>query len=69
MRQKKKKMHHQESSQKEVQKRKQTRSLDFFLKWVADMMDNLKIEFAKSFENTTDEEVSWLKQKKNNQNS
>ena len=57
-------MHHQESSQKEVQKRKQTRSLGFFLKWVADMMDNLKIEFAKSFENTTDEEVSWLKQKK-----
>ena len=56
-------MHHQESLQKEVQKRKQTRSLDFFLKWVADMMDNLKIEFAKSFENTTDEEVSWLSKK------
>ena len=39
--------HHQESSQKEVQKQKQTRSLDFSLKCVADMMDNLKIEFAK----------------------
>ena len=39
--------HHQESSQKEVQKQKQTRSLDFSLKCVADMMNNLKIEFAK----------------------
>ena len=38
---------HQESSQKEVQKQKQTRSLDFSLKCVADMMNNLKIEFAK----------------------
>ena len=55
-----KNMHHQESSQKEVQKQKQTRSLDFSLKCVADMMDNLKIEFAKSFENTSDEEVSRL---------
>ena len=27
------------------------------------MMDNLKIEFAKSFENTSDEEVSRLKQR------
>ena len=53
-------MRHQESSQKEVQKQKQTRSLDFSLKCVADMMDNLKIEFAKSFENTSDEEVSRL---------
>ena len=55
-----KNMRHQESSQKEVQKQKQTRSLDFSLKCVADMMDNLKIEFAKSFENTSDEEVSRL---------
>ena len=55
-----KNMHHQESSQKEVQKQKQTSSLDFFLKCVADMMDNLKIQFAKSFENTRDEEVSRL---------
>ena len=58
-----KNMHYQESSQKEVQKQKQTRSLDFSLKCVADMMDNLKIEFAKSFENTSDEEVSRLKQR------
>ena len=35
-------MRHQESSQKEVQKQKQTRSLDFSLKCAADMMDNLK---------------------------
>ena len=55
-----KNMHHQESSQKEVQKQKQTSSLDFSLKCVADMMDNLKIQFAKSFENTRDEEVSRL---------
>ena len=55
-----KNMRHQESSQKEVQKQKQTRSLDFSLKCVADMMDNLKIEFAKSFETTSDEEVSRL---------
>ena len=38
-------MRRQESSQKEVQKQKQTRSLDFSLKCVADMMDNLKIQF------------------------
>ena len=55
-----KNMHHQESSQTEVQKQKQTSSLDFSLKCVADMMDNLKIQFAKSFENTRDEEVSRL---------
>ena len=55
-----KNVRHQESSQKEVQRQKQTRSLDFFLKCVADMMDNLKIEFAKSLENTSDEEVSRL---------
>ena len=53
-------MCHQESLQKEVQKQSQTRSLDFSLKCVADMMDNLKMEFAKSFENTSDEEVSRL---------
>ena len=56
-------MCHQESSQKGEQKQSQTRSLDFSLKCVADMMDNLKIEFAKSFENTSDEEVSRLKQR------
>ena len=56
-------MCHQESSPKEEQKQSQTRSLDFSLKCVADMMDNLKIEFAKSFENTSDEEVSRLKQR------
>ena len=55
-----KKMCHEESLQKEVQKQSQTRSLDFSLKCVADMMDNLKMEFAKSFENTSDEEVSRL---------
>ena len=38
-------MRRQESSQKEVQKQKQTRSLDFSRKCVADMMDNLKIQF------------------------
>ena len=53
-------MCHQESSPKEEQKQSQTRSLDFSLKCVADMIDNLKIEFAKSFENTSDEEVSRL---------
>ena len=53
-------MCHEESLQKEVQKQSQTRSLDFSLKCVADMMDNLKMEFAKSFENTSDEEVSRL---------
>ena len=56
-------MCHQESSPKEEQKQSQTRSLDFSLKCVADMIDNLKIEFAKSFENTSDEEVSRLKQR------
>ena len=55
-----KNMHYQESSQKEVQKQKQTRSLDFSLKCVADMMNNLKIQFAKSFENTRDDEASRL---------
>ena len=55
-----KNMHYQESSQKEVQKQKQTRSLDFSLKCVADMMNNLKIQFAKSFENTWDDEASRL---------
>ena len=53
-------MRHQESSQREVQKQKQTRSLDICLKYFVDMIDNLKIEFAKSFENTSDEEVSRL---------
>ena len=55
-----KNMHYQESSQKEVQKQKQTRSLDFSLKCVVDMMNNLKIQFAKSFENTRDDEASRL---------
>ena len=53
-----KNMGHQESSKKEVQKQKQSRSLDFSLKFVVDMMDNLKIEFAKSFENISGDEVS-----------
>ena len=53
-----KNMRHQKFSQKEVQKQKQSRSLDFSLKCVLEMMDNLKIEFAKSFENTSDEQVS-----------
>ena len=53
-------MRYQESSQKEVQKQKQTRSLDFSLKCVADMMGNLKTEFIKSFENTSDGEVLRL---------
>ena len=52
--------HHQESSQKEVQKQKQSRSLDFSLECDEDMMDNLKIEFTKSFEITSDEEVTRL---------
>ena len=39
---------------------KQRRSLDFSLKCVAEMMDNIKIEFARSLENTSDEEVSRL---------
>ena len=45
---------------KELQKQKQSRSLCFFSKCVADMMDNLKTEFGKSFENTNDEEASRL---------
>ena len=53
-------MCHQESSQKEVQKQKQSRLLDFPLKCIADKTDNLKIEFAKSLQNTSDEEVSRL---------
>ena len=55
-----KNMRHQESSQKEVQKQKQSRSLDFSLECDADMMDNLKREFTKSFEITSDEEVTRL---------
>ena len=45
---------------KELQKQKQWRSLCFFSKCVVDMMDNLKTEFGKSFENTNDEEASRL---------
>ena len=56
-----KNMRNQKSSQKKVQKQKQTRLLDFSLKCVVDMMDNSKLEFAKSFENTSDEEVSRLR--------
>ena len=59
-----KNMRHQESSQKEVQKQKQSRSLDFSLECDADMMDNLKIEFTKSFEITSNEEVSRLNKEK-----
>ena len=59
-----KNMRHQESSQKEVQKQKQSRSLDFSLECDADMMDNLKIEFIKSFEITSNEEVSRLNKEK-----
>ena len=36
------------------------RLLDFSLKCIADKTDNLKIEFAKSLQNTSDEEVSRL---------
>ena len=53
-------MHHQESPEKKLQKQKQARSLCFSSKCVAEMMDNLKTEFGKSFENTNDEEVSRL---------
>ena len=59
-----KNMRHQESLQKEVQKQKQSRSLDFSLECDADMMDNLKIEFTKSFEITSNEEVSRLNKEK-----
>ena len=59
-----KNMRHQESSQKEVQKQKQSRSLDFSLECDAEMMDNLKIEFTKSFEITSNEEVSRLNKEK-----
>ena len=59
-----KNMRHQESSQKEVQKQKQSRSLDFSLECDADMMDNLKIEFTKSFEITSNEDVSRLNKEK-----
>ena len=62
-----KNMRDQKSSQKKVQKQKQTRSLDFSLKWVVDMMDNSKIEFAKSFENTSDKEVSRLRKEQSKQ--
>ena len=48
----------QESLQKEVQKQKQTRSLDFSLICAGDLMDNLKIDRAKTFENKSDAEVS-----------
>ena len=48
----------QESLQKEVQKQKQTRSLDFSLKCVGDLMDNLKLDLAKTFENKSGAEVS-----------
>ena len=59
-----KNMRHQESLQEEVQKQKQSRSLDFSLECDADMMDNLKIEFTKSFEITSNEEVSRLNKEK-----
>ena len=62
-----KNMRDQKSSQKKVQKQKQTRSLDFSLKWVVYMMDNSKIEFAKSFENTSDKEVSRLRKEQSKQ--
>ena len=51
-------MRDQESLQKEAQKQKQTRSLDFSLKCVGDLMDNLKINPAKTFENKSGAEVS-----------
>ena len=51
-------MRDQESLQKEVQEQKQTRSLDFSLKCVGDLMDNLKINPAKTFENKSGAEVS-----------
>ena len=54
----KKNMRDQESLQKEAQKQKQTRSLDFSLKLVGDLMDNLKINPAKTFENKSGAEVS-----------
>ena len=57
-------MRHEESSQKEVQKQKRSRSLDFSLEYDVDMTDNLKIEFTKSFEITSDEEVSRLNKEK-----
>ena len=53
-----KNLRHQESLQKEVQKQKQTRSLDFSLKCVGDLMDNLKLDLAKTFENKSGAEVS-----------
>ena len=62
-----KNMRNQKSSQKKVQKQKQTRLLDFSLKCVVDMMDNSKLEFAKSFENTSDEEVSRLRKEQSKQ--
>ena len=48
----------QESLQKEVQKQKQTGSLDFSLICVGDLMDNLKIDHAKTFENKSGAELS-----------
>ena len=42
---------------KKLQKQKQSRLLCFFSKCVADMMENLKAEFGKSFQNTNDKEV------------
>ena len=62
-----KNMRDQKSSQKKVQKQKQTRLLDFSLKCVVDMMNNSKLEFAKSFENTSDEEVSRLRKEQSKQ--
>ena len=59
-----KNMRHQESLQKEVQKQKQSRSLDFSLECDADVMHNLKIEFTKSFEITSNEEASRLNKEK-----
>ena len=53
-----KNLRNQESLQKEVQKQKQTRSLDFSLICVGDLMDNLKIDLAKTFENKSGAEVS-----------